>query len=215
MLYDISMHKSVLSTILSRLVGFIFFLVGLGIANMLIPYLQNTLYSDVIAFFNVNILLFLIMMFLGLLTDIFWSFYFPFNIVAPIVSAVLSIYILTFIERLWNLITSYTHTAVVIPVEAIKLLVFLIVLFAGYVIILTRIGKPKEIPDKEWYTERWKARLEKTKPEKRQRQRIMWHEVGDEFRLLCYNLARSLNNLFEKKKSNPRQKESTSKPNKK
>lgn len=203
------MQKSVAHIVLSKSVGFILFLILLGIANMLVPSINIKIYTSTIYFFNFNLMLMLILFLVGILNEIFWGLYFPFNIFAPVISSILSIYVVTFIYRLWNLIESYVYFGIAIPIVKIYTAVFLIVLVFGYILILSRGGKPKGSQNKDldkWREERLIKRKEKLerKIEKingnfRKDQEIKWKDVGGEFKLAFYNLGKSINRAFERK----------------
>lgn len=202
------MAKSVSKIIISRIIGFIILLILLVIANILIPIFNNSLYSSIITFFNTNIILLLMLTLAGLINEIFWSFYFPFSIVAPITGAILSIYIILFIHKLFDFLSIYIQPDLVLPWQAIQSVVFWIVIIAGYFIILIRQGKPKQEwceKVEKWHEQRWERKREKLnkKIEKLDRKlgkkKFEWEDVGDEFKTLFYNIGNSLNSLFEGK----------------
>jgi len=202
------MAKSVPKIIISRIIGFIILLILLAIANALIPAFDSNIYSDIINFFNTNLILLFILTLIGMINEIFWSFYFPFSIVAPITGAILSIYIITFIHRLFDFLNTYVQPNLVLPWQTIQSFVFWIVIIAGYIVILVRQGKPRE----DWYKEikRWhEERLERKKEKlekkldkidrKIGKKKVEWIDVGNEFKTFFYNIGNSLNNLFEGK----------------
>ena len=201
------MVKSVPHIIISRIIGFIIFLILLAIANALIPAINSSIYSDIVNFFNMSLVLLLILMFIGMINDIFWSFYFPFNIVAPIIGSILSIYTVIFIHRFFDFLANYFPSSIVMPWQTIQYLVFWIVLIAGYIIILIRKGKPREDiygAVKRLREERWERKKEKLerKMEKIDRKlgkkKVEWNDVGNEFKTLFYNIGKSFNNMFER-----------------
>lgn len=191
------MAKSVPKIIISRIIGFIIFLILLVVANALIPAFNSNVYSDIINFFNLNIILLFILTLIGLINEIFWSFYFPFNIIAPITGSVLSIYIVTFIHRGFDFLNTYFPSDIILPWQTIQSLVFWMVIIVSYLIILIRQGKPKEDwheEMKKWHEQRWERKREKLK------KKMEWEDVGNEFKHLFYNIGRSINNLFDKDK---------------
>ena len=159
------MTKSAPRIILHRIIGFIIFLILLVIANALIPIFNSNVYSDIINFFNANIILLLILTLIGMVNEIFWSFYFPFNIIAPITGSILGVYIVTFVYRCINFLDIFIKNnsnimTAILPEGIVSMLVFWIVLIAGYLIILIRQGRPR----KEWHEQRWerkRGKLEK------------------------------------------------------
>lgn len=201
--------KSAPKIIISRIIGFIIFLILLVIADALIPVFNSNVYSDIINFFNTNIILLLILTLIGMVNEIFWSFYFPFNIIAPITGSILSIYIITFIHRFFDFLNIYVQPNISLPWNAIQSTVLWIVLIVGYIIILVRQGKPRkewheEI--KKWHEQRWERKREKLekKMEKLDRKlgkkKVEWENVGNEFKMLFYNIGKSFNDMFDKGK---------------
>ena len=185
-------RKSIPKIILSRIIGFIIFLVLLGILNMLIPYVQNQIFSQIISFFNSNIFLLFIIMIIGLMAEIFWALIFPLNALAPIFSAISSIFILAFIFRAWNFIESFTGSLISIPIPQylIYVIVFWLVIIIGYIKVLASIGKFREKVEED----------EEEKTIRKKREKVEWDDIGNEFKNLLYNIGRSFNDLFGKKK---------------
>ena len=202
------MAKTIVGIILSRVFGFVFFLVLLAIANFLVPYVPSEVYAQAVKFFNLNIILLLIIMFIGIINDIFWNFSFPFNILAPISSAILGIYIVTFLYRIWIFLDFYFQTGFYFPIRTLYTIVFVFVLIFGYFAILARGGRPRDewkqrcIERHEEKLERKKEKLEKKmeKIDRKISRKVEWDEVGEQFKLALYNLGKSISSLFEKKK---------------
>jgi hypothetical protein len=200
------MVKSVPRIIISNIIGFLIFLIILIIANKLIPSVNNEMFRNIVEFINANLVLLLVMMFIGMINDIFWVFYFPFNILAPITSSVLSVYIISFIERVWIFLNLYEKFNILINFKAVSNIVVFIVLIAGYLIIFFRQGKPRE----EW--EKWnRERLERKRDKFHKKIQkidkklgkcdVDWKNIGDEFKLAFYNAGKSINKFFENKKT--------------
>jgi hypothetical protein len=198
------MARSVLKIILSNIAGFLFFLILLAIANILLKYIPSAIYADVVNFFNTNIFLFLVMMLIGMINDIFWSFYFPFNILAPISSALLSLFIVVFFYTVWNFLNIYIKADVAVP-KGMYTPVALLVLVVGYILILVRRGRPREVYEK-WAEKKEEVKKKSESARKRPEQDIDWEDVGNEFKLFFYNLAKSMNKGFEKEKQKEKRK---------
>jgi len=198
------MPKSVFKIIISNIGGFIIFLIILAIANIIMPYIPSTIYADVVGFFNANIMLFLLMMFISMVNDIFWIFYFPFNILAPITSASLSIFVVVFFYRVWNFLNNYIKADITVP-AGMYTPVALLVLLIGYILILARRGKPREAYEK-WVDKRAEAEKYSKAARKRPADEIDWDDVGNEFKLFFYNIGRSINKGFEKEKQKEKKK---------
>ena len=187
------MAQSIPRIIISRVAGFLFFLILLAIANYLIPNINSEIYKSTVIFFNNNLILLLILMFVGIVNEIFWIFYFPFNLLAPVSSSILGVFIAGFIYRMWNFLDAYINSGLRIPIDAIYVLLFFIILIAGYFTILVRKGKPKEEYERSG---KFKDKNERTEKKKN----VEWENIGNEFRLVLYNVGNSINNLFKKRK---------------
>ena len=183
--------KSVAHIVLSRVFSFVIFLVVLGIANYLIRYMPGYLYRNIIYFFNSNLLLLLVITSFGILAEIFWTLMFPFSLAAPIISAISGILIVNFIYKIWSFIETYAKTNFYLPINKIYVLVFVLVLIFGYILVFLKfLGHKEESAEKEKQQVKEKPKSEK----------IDWAEIGNEFKLIFYNIGRSINNLFEKDK---------------
>jgi hypothetical protein len=181
-------EKSTAKIIVSSTISFLIFLILLSIANFLTQYIQNNYYTITIEFLINNLYLSFIIFFISLIADIFWNISFPFNIPAPIISAISSIFIITYLYRLWLLIESIINTSAYIPITTIYIIIFWVVIIGGYLKVLAKVGK-------------WEEKNKEIKVDKKQKkEKVEWSEVGNEFKLALYNLGRALNNAFSKKK---------------
>lgn len=135
------MTKSAARIVFSHIIGFIIFLVLLGIANILIPYISYPGYSSFIYFINPFIAYMLIMTIIEIVNDLLWNYNFPFNIFAPITSAVLSAFIVYFIYSIFIFIENYYEFTINIPINILLIIIPMIVLLSGYAIIIARGGK--------------------------------------------------------------------------
>ncbi len=185
--------------ILFRILGFLFFLILLAVANIIIPYVENEVYTDVIIFLNINITLLMIITFIGMINELFWSFNLPFNLIAPVTSGILGIFLINFFYKVWNLLNGYFNLNVIILTDLFYILIFLLIIVAGYIIILSRQGKTRED---------WEERLERHKKhgkkDRHDDKDIEWKDVEKEFKRVFYNMGRELNKLFEPKKKKRR-----------
>jgi hypothetical protein len=177
--------RSILRIILSGVFGLLIFILLFYGAGYLTKYITNYVYMDFVGFLDKNFILILTMILIGMLSEIFWAFYFPFTLIAPIISAISSFFIITLLYRLWIFLNTYIKLKFSIPIELIYVIVFLIVLIVGYIAVFARMGKK----EKEEPKEKQKERVEKVK----------WSEVGEEFKMAMFNLARTINNSLEKK----------------
>jgi hypothetical protein len=199
------MVKKVQQIILLRLFSILFFLIMMVVVNALIPSIQNNMYEKIVNFFNSNLLFIILLMFITILNEVFWSFYFPFNFIAPITTGALGVYITMFIYKIWVFLDNYLLTGIVIPIATIYLIVFLISLVFGYLFILDRGGRPKEDWGELWNWQKnvWKkseGKISKFETKKiPKKEEIGWGDVGDQFKLFFYNIGRSMNKSFETK----------------
>ncbi len=180
--------------VLMKVCGFLFFLILLAIANIVTVKINNSVYTGVVMFFNRNITFLFFMTLIGMINELFWNFHFPFNIPAPLTGGVLGIYIVMFFYRVWNFLNLYINLSINLPMGLIYLIVFLSTVVLGYMTILSRQGKPRE----EWKQE-LRRRHEKMRKERKGKD-VEWKEVENEFRLVFYNIGRSINKLFEGQK---------------
>lgn len=189
----------------SKIGGFLAFLILLLFANFLMKYIPWETYSTIVLFFNYNLGLFFIMMLIGIASDVLWMFDFPLNLPAPIASAFLSYYIFVFIFRFFVFIRTYIYFDFVFPFSLLYV-VPLIVLLAGYVLVLMRAVKRKEPEKEEEKLEKKNDKKEvkkieiKTKEAKKtgvKNKEVGWKDIGNEFKLALYGFGRTINRLFE------------------
>lgn len=185
-------HKTIPSIIIWKTVGFLFFLILLAVSNYLIPNFNNIpMYVGIVQFFNSNFAIIFAIFIVDMISEIMWIFNFPFNILAPVFSSILSVYIITFIYKIFQLVDSYTNTNVTLPIVSITTLVSFIVFLTGYLTIIARHGKS----EKNW--EETKGRSKKRMEKKTKN--VEWGDIGNEFKNVLYNIGRSLNEAFEGK----------------
>jgi hypothetical protein len=186
------MPKSPAWTVLSRIGGFVFFLLLLVIANILIPSINNQSFADIISFLNANIFLLLAITFLGMVNDIFWNSSLPINLLAPVSSTILSIYLIMFFYAFWIFLdASYFRTCAQIPIAGIYVIIPFFTLVICYLVILARGGQPAAD---------WREKMERKKMERKtQKDKVEWDDIGYEFKLALFNLGRSLNKALRGK----------------
>ncbi|MFC1691601.1 hypothetical protein ACFL0W_05470 [Nanoarchaeota archaeon] len=183
-------NKTVLGVTLKSIMGIIFFLILLGIANIVSRFVLNYVFVQVVAFFNYNlglIILFSIIFYLG---ELFNVFNLPFNIPAPIFNAVGSIFLIEFIFRVFAIVSEFvgiTNLFILISVFKIilMLLVFVIVIIVGYIGVF--IPKPckKEQPKPT------KKSKSKKKP-KSKKSKLEWEDIGEDFKGLINDIIKKI-----------------------
>lgn len=137
--------KSLFTTIFWRLFGFGLFLLTFFILNILRAYIDNRIFQILVRFLNENFGLFIIISLISFFADIFKALLFPFNLPAPIINAIGSIYFVKLMLKgtyLFEEITTKdifaflrTFSFIVFP------LIFLIILIVGYVEIFSKFFK--------------------------------------------------------------------------
>ncbi len=189
--------------IISSLAGFIVFLILLGIANLFILTINNPVYSAIVRFFNTNLAFLILLTFIGLINEIFWNLYFPFVLIAPISSSIFSVFLLMFFERFWIFLRELLNIGDIIPFQVLYILIPLIVLIAGYITIIARLGKRKIIEERKlrrYHDKRTDELKEEVKELKKRVDNIHKEDVGDDFKTALNNLGKSINKLVEDKK---------------
>lgn len=181
-------EKSVSEILISRITGFLVFLILLALMSFLTKYIPNEIYIGFVNFLVTNLLLSIVILFLGILAEIFWNFEMPFDLFGPILSAVSSIFIVTYIYKLWQFIENYTQTGISIPINQIYPIVFWIVLAVGFIRLILRYKKDHE------------ERRERKK--KKNSEDIDWEDVGDQFKTAFYNIGEAFRKSTETKKKN-------------
>jgi len=192
-------NRSAGKIISSKIIGFVVFLILLGIANLIMNYFDNQIYQDIILFFNDNLVLLLILAFVGMISELFWIFIFPFNIIAPIISAVYGTFVLKFLLNFLDLINLYLKTGINVTNDWLYWAVFWIVLIVGYLVLFSRIGSKKK--EKERI-----ERLENSEREQKKKEEVEWKEVGNEFKQALYKVGKRLNDKLDKKEKKSKRK---------
>lgn len=140
-----------LKILLGSIIGFILFLLVLGVLNFLLGFIDNAIYRDFVFFLNSN--LGLIVLFTLFLTvgEIFSVLIFPLNIPYPLLSAIGSIFLIRFLFNILLFVFEILNINVVAPFNTIyyfvAVIVFLIVLVVGYLNIFRRARKRSYFSD--------------------------------------------------------------------
>jgi hypothetical protein len=197
------MSRSVAHIVISRIGGFVFFIVLLAFANMFVPGIQNQVFTGIVDFFNSSVLLLLAITFIGMVNEIFWKSGLPVIMLAPISGSVLAVYMIKFMYSLWQFLdASYFKVNAAIPIYAIYAIAVALALVVGYLVVFLSGGEPpEELRDRmrEMRHEKWKKREEKMAARVK-KEKVEWEDVGDEFKLFLYNVGKAFNSIFEKKK---------------
>lgn len=183
-------HKSVFWIVLSKLFGFLIFFILLYAANFLLDMTLNPTYHQIVQFMNANIVLVVTFSLILMLGEIVDNFAFPFNLPAPFVNAIGSVYVVAFVFNIFELIEQVTLIEIYGFIYSLKFiispLVFILVLIGGYISIFTRLAKEEE-------------KMAKKKPKKKEKS-PSWEDVGDEFRHMIYDVLGNIRDAVKPKK---------------
>lgn len=142
------MKKGLGHEILTRVLGFIIFLVLIGILNLLTYYIQNSTLSAIVIFLNNNLLLIIVFTIIFIIAEIFYYLWFPLSLPAPLLSAFASVLLVSFIFNLIIFIMSLVGVTIIFPYELvywiIAVIVFIVVIFVGYFRIISHAARRKE-----------------------------------------------------------------------
>ena len=176
--------------LISGISGMLIFVILLGIANLLIPQINNFTFTTVVLFLNNNFILLLSISFLLLLGDISSSLIIPFNLIYPIFNAVGGSLTVFFLFRIFDLIDSLLNQNIFLIFapfyQSVVIIVFFIVLIVGVVnVVSSHIQKNL---------------LSKPQKTTAKKQKIEWKDVGEEVKGAAYNLASSIKKSLKPKK---------------
>ena len=176
----------------SRMMGIIFFLIVVVLANFLTYYVTNSFYISCVTFLNENFWLLIILAVTLLVGDIFGVFSFPLNLPAPIIKAIGSVFFIVFVLHMIGWVDSIAATDFHTPFWYISFilvpLVFLIVLATGYYYILRQLGRG---PGAQYKVadEIFNGDSEYTDPTLRPLPDAKsWEEIGGELRLMVFDI---------------------------
>lgn len=133
--------ESATGILLSRIGGFIFFLILLAVLNILSGgYVQSPIFVRIVEFLNASLGLLILITALFLLGDLFGILTFPLNLPAPVFNAFGAVFLVTFLFRLFVLVGEITGVTVFAVLERtlaipVTILVFIVVLIGGYIML--------------------------------------------------------------------------------
>ena len=186
-------RKSLLWVIISRVTGFMFFLAAVFALNILKDRIDNHTFRLIVDFINDNFALIVIMTIIFFFTEISSVLIFPLNLPAPIIGAIGSIFLVTFVFNIlefvdflidfdfFHLIERFTNI--------IYTVVFIITIVGGYLSILFKpfaaAEKTREKPE-EKETEKKKDKT--------------WEDIGKEIKNALYDSFHSMRESAKKDK---------------
>jgi len=191
----------------SRMIGIICFLIIVVLANILTYYVSNDfrVYHLGVTFLNENFWLLILIAVVLLSADIFDVFPMPFNLPAPLVRAIGSVFCIAFILRGVQWLDSvagtnlYEQFWVILISLLIVPLIFLIVLISGYYTILRQLWwQPKTTGEEgnDTIVVRDEYQYPSAKPVTDAKS---WEEIGMEFRLMLFDIIHRFREDIRKK----------------
>jgi hypothetical protein len=139
-------RESIAGILISRIGGFVIFLILLGILNIIAESYRGEIFLQVVGFLNANLGLLVLITVVFLVADLFGALRFPLNLPAPLVNAVAAVFLVEFLIRLFVLVADISGVRAFLLFEEFAFLiypaVFLIVLIGGYAVLLTSAGAP-------------------------------------------------------------------------
>ena len=130
--FSYSMKKKILGIIYSGFFMFLLFLIILVIANIIAKILSFSLFTEIVMVFNSNILLFIIVAILGVISRIIWFYNSPIKLIVPVLDGIIGVVIIFIFSKIFDLILVDSLVKIEIPYTLISVLVFFLVVFIGY-----------------------------------------------------------------------------------
>jgi len=191
----------------SRMIGIICFLIIVVLANILTYYvsIDFRVYHLGVTFLNENFWLLILIAVTLLSADIFDAFLIPFNLPAPLVRAIGSVFCIAFILRGIQWLDSvagtnlYEQFWVILISLLIVPLIFLIVLISGYYTILRQLWwqpKAKSEEGNDTIVVRDEYQYQAAQPVTDAKS---WEEIGMEFRLMLFDIIHRFREDIRKK----------------
>jgi hypothetical protein len=195
-----SQDKSLSSVFVSRMIGIITFLIVVVLANILTYYVSSPVYRAGVVFLNENFWLLLLIGIILLAGDVFFAFPLPFNLPAPIIRAIGSVFVIAFMLHVFQWVDTIAATSLYSFVWVLSFvivpIVFIIVLVSGYFEIMRQLfWTPRNEQDRD------NTGMHETKISSHQEpvsDAKSWEEIGAEFRLVMYDLMHRIRQEIRK-----------------
>ncbi len=132
--------RPILKVVFTKAISFLIFLIVLMCLKVVSPIINSSVFSAVVSFLEGNVLVIFMATLFLMLGELFDELDFPLTLPAPILNAIGSLFILTFIFNSLRLVSALTDNSFVLNLQAVYgfvyLCVFLVVLLAGYLDII-------------------------------------------------------------------------------
>jgi len=181
--------RSPIRALVSGIVGIIIFLLVLVLFRFIADHSSWALFAAFVDFLFANAPLIIFFSILFMIGDMFEAFSFPFDLPYPIIKAIGSIFLLTFLFNIFTFIESYNTIGLSPAVDLLKLILYplipIVVLIAGYVSIAAQFRDEKT--------------GENTPPAgvapcNHYAGSPTWDEIGDEFRQMIADIITRMRN---------------------
>lgn len=184
----------------SRMIGIICFLIIVVLANILTYYITNSFFNSGVIFLNDNFWLLIIIAIVLLAADISDAFSFPFNLPAPLIRAIGSVFFILFVLRVIQFVDNNASTNLYTPSWYLAFLVvpliFLIVLTSGYYAILRELWWQPKRGEEGYDTLVVRDEYQASQPVTDAKS---WEEIGIEFRLMLFDIIHRFREDIRKK----------------
>lgn len=176
--------RSIPWIIASRLLGIVIFLVVLAIARVAAATSGNGLFHTLVDFLYVNMALIIFIGILFLVAECFGVLLFPLNLPAPLFNALASIFLVSFIIRLLELVNGYYGLEIASVLDVLEVLLypllFILVLVVGYYEIFSNIGRDERKPEEP---------PSQVQPPSSGPAEKSWEDIGNEIRQVIFDLV--------------------------
>jgi len=139
--------RSPIRALVSGIVGIIIFLLVLVLFRFIADHSSWALFAAFVDFLFANAPLIIFFSILFMIGDMFEALSFPFDLPFPIIKAVGSVFLLTFLFNIFTFIESYYAIGISPAVDLLKLILYplvpIVVLIAGYVSVAAQFREEK------------------------------------------------------------------------
>jgi hypothetical protein len=181
--------RSPIRALVSGIIGIIIFLLVLVLFRFIADHSSWALFSAFTDFLFANAPLIIFFSILFTLGDMFEALSFPFDLPFPIIKAIGSIFLLTFLFNIFTFIESYYAIGISPAVDLLKLILYplvpIVVLIAGYVSIAAQFREEKTGQN---------TPPAGAAPCNRYAGSPTWDEIGDEFRQMIADIIARMRN---------------------
>jgi hypothetical protein len=185
------MHKkSVPGIILSKIIGLVLFVLIVWLANFLVPFIRSAMYEEIVSFVNTNMWFMIVMSVIFSIGEIFFELPFPVNLPAPLFTSIASIFLVTFLGKIFGLAESLSNVDITDAFTIFSFIIYPVVFFAvfigGYITIFAELFSGHK--DREKHSKNNTGKRART-----------WGDVGEEFKNAVFDFFAMMRRAFNKK----------------